>query len=219
MRHNYLVASSAKKQMIAYKRLALFGGTFNPPHLGHLLVAQEAYHRLPVDKIVFIPAAQNPLKQPVTNFASAVQRLVMVKLAVEDDPRMIVDCEEIQRGGLSFTVDTLRRYKEQGAAELYFLVGADAAMELACWREIPAYRELCTLAIYNRPGSPDFSGGLPEQLKPLKLRWEYLPVPQVDLSSTEIRRRVFAGEPFDYFVPEAVAGYIREHQLGRQSST
>lgn len=196
-------------------RLALLGGSFNPPHLGHLLVAQEAHFLLGVDRVVFIPAAQNPLKQPELSFATAPQRLEMVKLAVAGDSRFHVDDTELETGGLSYTIDTLRRYKSQEIEELHFLVGADAAMDLARWREIEEYRDLCTLAVYNRLGSTDFSQGLPPQLESLRLRWEYLPVPQVDISSTEVRRRVVEGEPYDFLVPNAVASYIRELGIGR----
>lgn len=195
------------------KRFALLGGTFNPPHLGHLLVAQEAHFRLSVEQVVFVPAAQNPLK-PESSFATPTQRLEMVRLAVAGDTRFAVDSAEVEAGGMSYTVDTLRRYAAQGVARLYFLVGAEAALDLPRWREVESFRELCTLAIYNRPGSPDFSHGLPASLEPLSLRWVYLPVPQVDMSSTDIRRRVVTGEPFDYMVPAAVAEYIHAHRLG-----
>jgi nicotinate-nucleotide adenylyltransferase len=205
--------SSAELQSLQGLRLALLGGTFNPPHLGHLLVAQEAHFSLGVEHVIFLPAAQNPLK-PETSFATAGQRLELTRLSVAGDARFAVDSAEVEAGGLSYSVDTLRRYVAQGVRELYFLVGADAALDLSRWREIADYRELCTLAIYNRPGSADFSQGLPAELKALDLRWQYLPVPQVDISSTEVRRRIAAGEPFEYMVPEAVAEYIRAHQLG-----
>lgn len=210
------MASSADTNPLPQARLALLGGSFNPPHLGHLLVAQEAYHCLGVDRVVFIPAAQNPLK-PETNFATAAQRLELTRLAVTGDARFAVDDEEVDLGGLSYTVDTLRRYKSSGVAQLYFLVGADAVPELPRWREIEAYRELCTLVIYNRPGSADLGHGLPANLEALNLRWQFLPVPQVDLSSTEVRRRIAAGDPYLYMVPASVAAYIREHNLGRRA--
>jgi nicotinate-nucleotide adenylyltransferase len=214
------VASSANStrslglQSLKGKRFALLGGTFNPPHLGHLLVAQEAHFRLGVEQVVFLPAAQNPLK-PESRFATPAQRLEMTLRAVAGDARFTVDSAEVEAGGLSYTVDTLRRYVAQGVAGLYFLVGAEAALDLPRWREITEFRELCTLAIYNRPDSANFSHSMPAPLEPLNLRWEYLSVPQVDISSTEIRRRAVVGEPYDYMVPTAVAAYIREHGLGR----
>ena len=140
----------------------------------------------------------------------------MTLLAIAEDPRFVVDSAEVEAGGLSYTVNTLRRYVALGIQDLYFLVGADAAIDLPRWREIKAYSGLCTLAIYNRPGSLDFSQGLPTALQPLALRWQYLPVPQLEISSTEIRRRVGGGEPFDYMLPAPVAEYIRENVLEKR---
>jgi nicotinate-nucleotide adenylyltransferase len=140
----------------------------------------------------------------------------MLRLAVEHDARFSVDAYELRKGGLSYTIDTLRRYRERlPDTALYFLLGADAAMTLPRWKDIAAYRELCTLAIYPREDAPDFSGGLPAELAGLGLRWEYVPLECWPVSSTHVRRRVREGKPVRYYVADGVADFIHQHGLYR----
>lgn len=195
-------------------RLGVFGGTFDPPHVGHLLVASDAVEQLALDRVVFIPAAEQPLK-PGSRQTPPAQRLAMVRALVGDDPRFGVDPIEIDRGGLSYTVDTLGTLvARQPGAELFLLAGADVLATFARWREPERIRRQATLVVLTRGGAdgtapteapPDFPGGAPL----------FLPTRRVDVSSTEVRARLAAGRPIRGFVPESVADLIRSAGLYR----
>jgi nicotinate-nucleotide adenylyltransferase len=196
--------------------IGILGGTFDPPHLGHLLIAQAAFYRFRLSRVVFSPAAQNPLKPPVEEGAKPDARLAMLRLAVENDARFSVDAHELRKGGPSYTIETLRRYRERHPdTDLYFLLGADAALTLPQWKEIESFRSYCTLAIYPREGGYDFSQGLPSELAALGLRWEFVPMECWPVSSTAIRRRVREGKPVRYYVADGVADFIHQHGLYR----
>jgi nicotinate-nucleotide adenylyltransferase len=196
------------------ERLGILGGSFNPVHIAHMILAQEAWHRLELSRVLFIPAAQNPLKDEPPAGANDDQRLAMLKLALEPDSRLSLDAWEIRRGGVSYTIDTLRRLASlHPGAELYLLVGADAALALAEWKDVRSYRELCTVVICNRPGEPDLAPGLPPEMAGLDLRYEYMPLPPLAISASEIRKRLRLGKPVRYFVADAVAEYIHRHKL------
>jgi nicotinate-nucleotide adenylyltransferase len=201
-------------------RLGIFGGTFDPPHLGHLLAAVDAYERLGLDRLVFVPAAQQPLKAGTASSAPE-HRLAMVRLLAGDDPRFAVDPIEIERAGLSYTVDTLaafeRRYPDD---ERYFIVGADAFGTLARWREPARVLRLARLVVLRRApnGGDEAPAGMPAPalpraepgMEPLSLETR-----RVDVSSTEVRARVRAGRSIRGFVPDAVAAYIERARLYR----
>ncbi|MBN2081279.1 nicotinate (nicotinamide) nucleotide adenylyltransferase [bacterium] len=196
------------------KRIGLLGGSFNPIHFAHLLLAQEVWHRLELTRVMFIPAAQNPLKNDPHEYAASEHRLNMVRLAVDPDARFDVDATEIRRGGKSYMIDTLMRYQErEPGCELHLLMGADAALTLPDWKDVRLYAGLCTVVVCNRPGSDDLSAGWPAVLSDLGLRYEYLPLPPLDVSSSEIRRRLGLGKPVRYFVPDAVAEYLHQHSV------
>ena len=182
-------------------RLGLFGGTFDPPHVGHLLAASDAAEHLALDRLLFVPAAVQPLKGD-TIHATAAQRLAMTELLAGDDPRFAVDPIEIRRTGLSFTVDTLTAVaaREPGA-ERFLLVGADVLESFTRWREPARVLELATLVVLRR-------GDEPVWLPPSEREIVVLPTRRVDVSSTEIRSRVRAGRSIRGFVPDAVAAYI-----------
>jgi nicotinate-nucleotide adenylyltransferase len=182
-------------------RLGLFGGTFDPPHIGHTLVASDACDRLALDTLVFVPNAVQPLKtgRPA---ASAADRLEMVRLACQGDARFDVDAIEVDRGGLSFTVDTLRAYRDRyPEAALFLLVGEDAAETLPSWRDPAVILELAELIVLTRGDGANGSPG------------RRLPTRRIDISATEIRDRVRAGRSIHGFVRDSVAGYIEEHKL------
>ena len=195
-------------------RIGLLGGSFDPPHNGHLLAAGDAYDALSLDRLVFIPAAVQPLKGRQT-VAPPSQRLAMVRALVEGDARFDVSTIEIDRGGLSYTVDTLTALAEQWPhAELYWLVGADVIGSFAKWRDPARIAELANLVVLTRTGngmgedrSPDLSSlpGAPRAL----------PSRRIDISSTEIRERVRAGKSIRGFVPDAVAELIAAERLYR----
>jgi nicotinate-nucleotide adenylyltransferase len=133
----------------------------------------------------------------------------MLRYATENDSRFTVDAHELRKGGLSYTIDTLRRYRGlYPDTQLYFVLGADAAATLGQWKGIQLYGELCTLAIYPRPEAPDFSRRLPDDLQALGLRYEFIPMECWPVSSSGIRRRLREGRPVRYYLPDAVTDYI-----------
>ncbi len=187
-------------------RIGILGGTFDPPHVGHLLAASDACEALTLDRVVWIPAAAQPLKSAIV--ASPADRLAMVELLIAHDPRFTADPIEIERGGLSFTIDTLRalhdRWKADSALALVLLLGADAAATLPQWREPAGVAELAEVVVLKRAGGAE----PPANCRAIDTR-------RVDVSSTEIRARVRAGRSILGFVPEPVAAYIEGRRLYR----
>ena len=186
-------------------KIGLFGGSFDPVHLGHLLVAQEAMEELGLDRLFFIPAAQSPFK-PENHAAPAPARLQWLRLALAGQAAFEVDDQEVRRGGISYTIETLRDYtKRFPDAQRFYLIGADNAAKLNEWRDAGELAQLAEFVAIPRPGGtaqfpPPFRGRL---LKGFPL----------GVSSSEIRARVKAGLPVDHLVPPAVAGAIRAAQL------
>ena len=202
-------------------RLGILGGSFDPPHIGHLLAAVDAYDALKLDTLVFVPTAVQPLKASA-KVAVAHQRLAMVKLLVGSDPRFDVDAVEINRAGLSYTVDTLETFAQRFPdAERFFLVGEDAIAAFGAWRDPEQILRLARLAILRRAKVAMTSGGggdggaavdsetiLPSGTIALATRL-------VDVSSTEIRERIRDGKSIRGFVPESVAVFIETERLYR----
>ncbi|MBI1810035.1 MAG: nicotinate (nicotinamide) nucleotide adenylyltransferase, partial [Gemmatimonadetes bacterium] len=182
------------------------GGTFDPPHLGHLLAASDAYEGLALDRLYFVPAAQQPLKAGLV-MAAAHHRAAMVERLVAGDPRFAVDAIEIERGGLSYTVDTLRALRSRwtGDVALFLLLGRDVVASLPKWREPEEVAALAQIVVLTRVGD---SAELPAGLRTLATR-------RVDVSSTEVRARVREGKSIRGFVPDAVADYIAAADLYR----
>ena len=217
-------------------RLALFGGTFDPPHVGHLLAAVDAYDTLALDRLIFVPAAQQPFKVGQV-VASPEHRLAMTRLLAAGDPRFEVDPVEIDRAGLSFTVDTLAAYAERYPdAERFLLVGADVLDSFDQWRQPEEILRLARLVIVERSrsgwpegadppppragrraslpvGDDDFVFEGPGAERALKPR--IITTRRVDVSSTEIRARVRAGRSIRGFVLDAVAEYVTASGLYR----
>ncbi len=215
-------------------RIGILGGTFDPPHVGHLLAASDAHDELKLDRVLFIPAAQQPLKAHLSNGpvstqperAPAADRLQMVRLAIADDERFEVSAIEINRGGLSYTVETLGKLAESSPGDSwYFLIGADVLETFAKWREPERILQLATLAVFTRGiGDGDSAKALWDRFC---AEWrashgrtpEHAPAfvngRRVDVSSTEVRGRVTAGRSIHGFVPDAVAIYIAERGLYR----
>jgi nicotinate-nucleotide adenylyltransferase len=193
-------------------RLAIFGGSFDPPHVGHLLAAEDAFEQLSLDRIVFVPAATQPLKIGRAS-ATAEQRLAMVSLMVDGDARFEVSTVEVERAGLSFTVDTLIHFAaEYPAAERFLLAGADVLATFAQWREPERILQHARLAVLEREGEgrgPALPAGAAARAI------VRLPTRRVDVSSTEIRERVRSGKPIRGFVTDSVAAYIARGGLYR----
>jgi nicotinate-nucleotide adenylyltransferase len=201
------------------------GGTFDPPHVGHLLAASDACDTLGLDRLVFVPAAQQPLKQHQAS-APASHRLRMLQLMTQGDARFSVDEIEIQRTGLSFTVDTLEEYARRlPDAERFFLIGADAFAILDQWRDPARVVSLAHLVVLTRVGGGAARNG-ELRLEDVTTRVRaiggagaasphLLASRRIDVSSTEIRARASAGKPIRGFVTDAVAHYIETHGLYR----
>jgi nicotinate-nucleotide adenylyltransferase len=195
-------------------RIGLFGGTFDPPHVGHLLAATDALDALALDRVVFVPAAQQPLKagQPV---APAHHRLEMLRLLAGDDPRFGVDAIEIERGGLSYTIDTLRalraRWRAESAPALFLLIGADVLHTLNLWREPEQIATLAEIVVLTR--AVETTAG-DTRVAPPGVR--VLATRRLDVSSTEVRARVREGRSIRGFVPDEVAAYIARNGLYRE---
>lgn len=192
-------------------RIGVLGGSFNPPHNGHLIIASDASEALKLDKLLIIPAFANPLKGHDAEGASPEQRLEMTRLAFGGDPRFEVSAVEMERGGLSFTVDTLETLSRQYAgAELVLLVGIDALRSLDKWRSPERIRELARLVAMSRgPESQDDAAD----------DFEVVTTRRIDISSSEIRSRLAEGKPVRGFVSESVERYITAAKLYRPRSS
>ena len=189
-------------------RIGILGGTFDPPHNGHLLAAGDAFDALGLDRVLWIPAAVQPLKAS-QDCAPAPDRLAMVRCVVDADQRFAVSAMEIDRGGLSYTVDTLATLAaEMPGAALFWLIGADAVQTFAKWREPERIVQLATLALLARGGELVDEGTLPGTPVVVEGR-------RIDISSTEIRRRVREGKSIRGFVPDSVEAYIASARLYR----
>ena len=197
-------------------RLGILGGTFNPPHLGHLVCAQEAHRSLELDRVMLVPARIPPHK-PVEHEPGPEHRLELCSLAVRDDDRFEVSDIELGRDGPSYTVDTLQELTSKASTtELFLIVGGDIAVGLPRWREPERVLDLATLAIAKRRGTARTS--VQNSLDVLRggERARFFEMPRIGVSSTMIRRRVRAGQPIRYLVPDRVAEYIDRHDLYAQ---
>jgi nicotinate-nucleotide adenylyltransferase len=184
-------------------RLGVFGGTFDPVHVGHLAIAHAALESVPLDRILFVPARRSPLKDrgPV---ADAEDRLAMLELAVSGEPRFSVSRAELEREGPSYTVETLERLA--GEDQLFLIVGTDAAAEFARWKSPERIAALATIAVAERPGAPAIAADR---------GMVAFDAPRLDISSRELRARAARGRSLRYLVPEAVWKYIERRGLYR----
>jgi nicotinate-nucleotide adenylyltransferase len=215
------------------KRIGILGGTFNPIHFGHLAAAEEIGERLALDQVLFIPSFLPPHKQE-EDMPSGEQRREMVRLAIAGNSRFSVSDVELQRGGRSFTVDTLNELRRGlPDAELYFLAGLDSFLEIRTWKEWRRLLKLCIFVVLSREGAQfrdlvglDLFPGFEEDLVTLDvrtrrdimittptLRLVLAVIPRYEISSTEIRDRVKRGRSIKYLLPEVVEAYIIENKF------
>ena len=200
--------------------LILLGGTFDPPHIGHLVLGECARVQFGAGRVFFIPAgdpwrktasAPAPLgaAPPEHRDVTPVEhRVAMTRLAVASNPAFVVDEREVRRGGPSYTVDTLEELRAEGHRDLVLVLGPDALADLPNWREPERIIQLATLAVAPKPGSPPPVGPVPPHIT--------IDMPPLAVSSTVLRERVAAGKPIRYLVPEEVERYIHEHGLYRR---
>jgi nicotinate-nucleotide adenylyltransferase len=195
---------------VARPRVGVFGGTFDPPHHGHLIVAAEARDALELEQVLLVPAADPPHKRGRVR-ASADQRLRMLRAATAGDERFHVDDLELRREGASYTVDTLRELAaREPDAELVFLLGIDQFRDLDSWREPREIARLATLGVFARGGRGPDLGGPYGAIQ--------VPISRIDISATEIRRRVALGGSVRYFVPDSVLAIIEAEGLYRRDN-
>jgi nicotinate-nucleotide adenylyltransferase len=198
-------------------KIGLFGGTFDPPHSGHLIVAQDAALALSLDRVLFMPAAQPPHKLGRAMSPAAI-RAEMLGLAIAENPLFAFSSLELEREGPSYTVDTLERLtREQPGVQWTLLIGADQYAEFELWREPAVIRSRARIAVLARGGGSDgtapvAAAGIPP-LEPLEHGDVRVQVTRIDISATQIRARVAAGQPIRYMVPAAVEQFIFEHGL------
>ena len=187
-------------------RIGLFGGTFDPPHVGHLVTAVNVRHALALDAVVLMVANSPWQKHGTRPISRAEDRLAMVEAAVADVDRLVAGDAEIRRGGPSFTADTLATMAEEyPGADLFTIVGDDAAAGLTTWARHEEVVALSRLVVVDRPGAP-------VEL-PAGFEWLHVEVPRLEVSSTDLRARVRDGRPLDYLVTEPVLGIIAERKL------
>ncbi len=203
--------------------LGIFGGTFDPIHLAHLAVAEEAAESMGLERILFIPAGEPPNK-PGRVITAAAHRLAMVELAIAGNERFAVDRLEMDRDGPSYTVDTLEalraaRLAAGASTDLALILSAETFLDLMTWREPRRIVELARLVVAPRDGYPDAGPGFLEEHLPgmpdLADRATFLDSPRLRLSGSELRHRAAAGRSLRYLVPDAVAAYIDDHALYR----
>jgi nicotinate-nucleotide adenylyltransferase len=199
-------------------QIGILGGTFNPPHVGHLVMAQEAFHQLGLDRVLLMPVSRPPHKEAEDD-PGAEARLELCRLAVAGDDRFAVSTLEIERGGASYTADTLRElHARQPEQNLTFIVGGDIAHSLPAWHEPEAVLSLARLAVAEREGVR--REDIATRLSSLHRgdRVVFFDMPRIDVSSSSIRRRVADGRPVRYLVPDAVADAITDHHLYRPAA-
>lgn len=191
-------------------RVGLFGGSFNPPHVGHLAVAEGAREAAALDRVLWMPAATPPHKQG-HDLPAGAHRLAMTRLATDDHDAFDVSGLELRRAGVSYTVDTLRALRaEHPDAELLLLIGGDSLAQFHSWREPAAILDLAGLLVYPRPGFD-----LSAVSEAVRRRVTLLDRPLLDLSSTDVRGLLRAGRSARYLIPDAVLAYAAEHGLYR----
>jgi nicotinate-nucleotide adenylyltransferase len=200
-------------------KIGVLGGTFDPIHLGHLIVAEYIREKLALREVLFIPAGRPWLKlKEEKHVTSAEHRLAMVRLAVASNPHFKVSTMEIDRPGPSYSIDTVLELKAklEAGAEIYFITGPDALAKLPEWKDPEQLLETCHVVRIGRPGHAHANTNLRKLEASLPGTSQHImlvDVPQIDISSTDIRRRVAQGLSIRYLVPEAVEKYIAERKL------
>jgi nicotinate-nucleotide adenylyltransferase len=196
-------------------KIGVLGGTFDPVHLGHILMAEEAMKSLGLGEVLLVPAGQ-PISKMKEQLTPAEHRLQMLRLAVAERPHLKVSTMELERPGPSYTVDTItelgRKYGSKD--ELLFILGWDSLAQLPNWREPARIIGMCSLVAVPRPGfpRPDLKA-LEKKIPSISKRVVFLEKPQADISATDIRKKVARGESIAHLVPAPVAEYIKKHKL------
>lgn len=199
---------------MSHKRIGLFGGTFDPPHLGHLILASEAQDQLELTRLLWTLTPEPPHKQdhPVT---SVEHRLAMVNLAIEDNPFFELSRVELDRPGPHYTLDTVKIVAEQNPdAEVVPIIGGDSLHDLPTWHRPKELLYACHwVGVMRRPGESANLEELERELPGISSKVHYVDAPLLEIASREIRNRVATGRPFRYYLPPPVYEYIEQHHL------
>lgn len=193
------------------QRIGILGGTFNPVHIGHLAIAQAAQEKCDLDQVIFVPCSLPPHKKG-TGLVSATDRYAMVRIAIQNNPVFAISDFEIKRGGKSYSVDTVRYFRQQfpSGTKFFFILGEDWAGDLETWQEIDALVKMVTFVIINRPGhTPEKS----------RIKYRSVATAGIDVSASGIRRLIQEGQSGRYFVPDGVRAYITKHHLYKKSNS
>jgi len=192
-------------------KIGILGGTFNPVHIGHLILAEEAREKLGLDKIIFVPTALPPHKDNL-NIAPAKDRLKMLKLAVASNKFFAVSDIEIKRGGRSYTIDTVRELKKNNPADsLYLIIGSDLITYFDDWKDIDQIAKIVTFVVATRPGYPLEAAGSYAAMQEVGIKT--LAIRAVDVSGFEVRQCIARNQSFGYLVPDKVFDYIKKRKL------
>jgi nicotinate-nucleotide adenylyltransferase len=195
------------------------GGTFDPIHYGHLVTAEEALVQFNLDKVVFMPTGRPATKTHDVR-TSSEDRYLMTVLATASNPDFDVSRMEVDRPGVTYTVDTLKALRDANGpgTDLFFITGADAVLEIVSWKDASAVADLVTFIAATRPGHDLAAAKLAHEAAGTGFRIEYIEVPALAISSTDIRRRLSERRPIRYLTPESVATYIAKHGLYKDAS-
>lgn len=196
----------------------MLGGSFDPVHMAHLIMAESVHEALALDVVLFVPVGEQPLKQGRA-VAPAEHRVAMVEIAIAGNPHFALSRVDVDRSGPSYTVDTLRRLREElgqaGKTEMWFIIGADSLVTLPRWRDAEGILAQSRLAVVPRPGvTPDLTA-LQARLPRLQANMDWVDAPLIDISATDLRRRVAEGLSIRYRVPDMVREYIEANSLYR----
>ena len=196
--------------------IGVLGGTFDPPHNGHIAIAEQALTQLNLDQVLFAPTGQPPHKQgnPITPIED---RLEMVRLAIANHPRFALSRIDVDRAGPTYTADTMRLLHEQfgDGVDLYFIMGMDSLANILTWHAPEQLIRICKLAVFHRPGFSANIDELAKQLPGLRERIVRVPSPAIDIAASDLQRRIRAGLSIAHLVPPAVEAYIAQNDLYR----
>ena len=195
-------------------RLGIFGGSFNPIHIGHLLIGCAAAEAFQLDRVLLLPCSVSPFKVGATDLAPGPDRLEMVRRSVAGDPLFEASDLDLTRGGVSYTVESVRalhaRYPE---ARLFFIIGGDSLRDLPGWSRPDELIRLVRLGVMRRPGSAPDLTQLEREIPGIRERVDWIDAPQIEISASALAQRVRAGLSIRYQTPDAVRAYIEEHRL------
>lgn len=201
--------------LVSRRAVGILGGTFDPIHYGHLEIAEDCWYQLQLDEILFVPAGAPPHKRGRA-ISPAADRLAMVTLAIAGNPHFRLSRVEVDRPGISYSVDTVARLREELGPDtrLFFIIGRDMLRDLPTWHRPDRLADLCEIVAVSRPGYPPFDLTRLEPAIPRATeRIRQLEVPALNIAASDLRRRVAEGRPITYMTPDAVVRYIQEHRL------